>query len=72
MEPLEHVLEVENLSVVYQDSTLFGKRTTFQALTDVSFVVNHGEITHRSAPEDVLPAIAQGTLGECPIMKTNP
>ena len=44
MEPLEHVLEVENLSVVYQDSTLFGKRTTFQALTDVSFVVNHGEI----------------------------
>ena len=29
MEPLEHVLEVENLSVVYQDATLFGKRTTF-------------------------------------------
>ena len=44
MEPLEHVLEVENLSVTYQDSTLFGKRTTFQALTDVSFVVKHGEI----------------------------
>ena len=42
------------------------------SLADEVVVVNHGEITHRSAPEDVLPAIAQGTLGECPIMKTNP
>ena len=42
------------------------------SLADEVVVVNHGEITHRSAPEDVLPAIAQGTLGECPIMKSNP
>jgi len=44
MEQLEHVLEVENLSVVYQDTGLFGKKSTFQALTDVSFHVNRGEI----------------------------
>lgn len=40
----EHVLEVENLSVEYQDSTIFGKKTTFKALEDVSFHVNQGEI----------------------------
>ncbi len=44
MEQLEHVLEVENLSVVYQDTGFFGKKTSFQALTDVSFQVRHGEI----------------------------
>ena len=42
--PSEHVLEVEHLSVTYQDATLFGKKTTFQALTDVTFHVNQGEI----------------------------
>ena len=40
----EHVLEVENLSVEYQDSTIFGKKTSFKALEDVSFYVNQGEI----------------------------
>ena len=40
----EHVLEVENLSVEYQDSTLFGKKTTFKALEDINFYVNQGEI----------------------------
>ena len=44
MEQSEHVLEVEGLSVVYQDRGLFGKKTSFQALTDVSFHVNKGEI----------------------------
>ena len=40
----DRVLEVNNLSVVYQDSTVFGKKTSFQALTDVSFYIDHGEI----------------------------
>ncbi len=44
MEQSEHVLEVEGLSVIYQDRGLFGKKTSFQALTDVSFHVNRGEI----------------------------
>ena len=44
MDKLENVLEVENLNVVYQDSTLFGKKTTYQALSDVSFAVRRGEI----------------------------
>ncbi len=44
MEQTEHVLEVEKLCVTYQDRGLFGKRTSFQALTDVSFHVNRGEI----------------------------
>ena len=30
----DRVLEVNNLSVVYQDSTVFGKKSNFQALTD--------------------------------------
>ncbi len=38
------------------------------SLADEVVVVSHGEITHRSAPADVLPAIVQGTLGDCPIM----
>ena len=41
---LEHVLEVEHLSVVYQDATIFGKKKSFQALDDVSFHVARGEI----------------------------
>ena len=44
MTETEHVLEVRNLSVEYQDSTLFGKKTSFKALDNVSFHVNRGEI----------------------------
>ena len=44
MDQLKNVLEVEKLSVIYQDFGLFGKKTTYQALTDVSFEVQHGEI----------------------------
>lgn len=44
MTETERVLEVRNLSVEYQDSTLFGKKTTFKALDNVSFHVNKGEI----------------------------
>lgn len=39
-----HVLEVEHLSVEYQDSSLFGKKSSFKALYDVSFHVCQGEI----------------------------
>ena len=39
-----HVLEVENLSVEYQDSSLFGKKSSFKALDNISFHVNQGEI----------------------------
>ncbi len=39
-----HVLEVEHLSVEYQDSSLFGKKSSFKALDDVSFHVCQGEI----------------------------
>ena len=44
MTETERVLEVRNLSVEYQDSTLFGKKTSFKALDNVSFHVNRGEI----------------------------
>ena len=44
MSDQQHVLEVEHLTVEYQDTTVFGKRSTFRALEDVSFHVNHGEI----------------------------
>ena len=44
MDQIKNVLEVEKLSVVYQDMSLFGKKTSFQALTDVSFEVRRGEI----------------------------
>ena len=44
MDEIKHVLEVEHLSVVYRDAGIFGKKTGYQALTDVSFHVNHGEI----------------------------
>lgn len=40
----EPVLEVKNLSVQYNDTTVFGKKKTFEALHDVSFYVNQGEI----------------------------
>ena len=40
----DRVLEVNNLSVVYLDSTVFGKKSNFQALTDVTFHIDHGEI----------------------------
>ncbi len=40
----EHVLEVEHLSVTYHDKHLFAPDTSFQALSDVTFHVNHGEI----------------------------
>jgi len=39
-----HILEVEHLSVEYQDSSLFGKKSSFKALDDVSFHVCQGEI----------------------------
>ncbi len=44
MDQLKNVLEVEKLSVTYVDRGLFGKKTSFQALTDVSFEVKRGEI----------------------------
>ena len=44
MEQLDKVLEVEKLCVTYQDRGLFGNKTSFQALTDVSFHVKRGEI----------------------------
>lgn len=44
MDQIRNVLEVEGLSVTYQDRTLFGKKTSYQALTDVSFEVHRGEI----------------------------
>ena len=44
MTEAEHVLEVEHLTVDYLDSTVFGKKTSFRALEDVTFHVNQGEI----------------------------
>ena len=44
MREAEHVLEVEHLSVEYQDRGVFGKKTVFKALDDVTFHVNQGEI----------------------------
>ena len=44
MQEIEHVLEVDNLSVEYQDSTIFGKKSTYKALQNVTFHVNKGEI----------------------------
>ena len=40
----DRVLEVNNLSVVYKDSTVFGKRRDFQAVKNVTFYIDHGEI----------------------------
>ncbi len=44
MDQHKNVLEVEGLSVVYRDLGLFGKKSSFRALTDVSFDVRRGEI----------------------------
>ena len=44
MDQIDNVLEVKGLSVCYEDRSLFGKKTSFQALTDVSFEVRRGEI----------------------------
>ena len=38
------------------------------SLADEVVVVSRGEITHAGTPEEVLPAIIQGTLGDCPIL----
>jgi peptide/nickel transport system ATP-binding protein len=40
----DRVLEVNNLSVVYKDSTVFGKRRDFQAVKNATFHIDHGEI----------------------------
>ena len=40
----DRVLEVNNLSVVYKDSTVFGKRRDFQAIKGATFYIDHGEI----------------------------
>ena len=44
MNDRDHVLEVEKLCVDYLDTPLFGKKTSFRALEDISFYVNRGEI----------------------------
>jgi len=38
------------------------------SLADEILVVNHGTITHQGPPEEVLPAIVAGTLGDCPMI----
>ncbi len=40
----ERVLEVQDLSVTYTDAPVFGRGRTFQAVRDVSFHVDRGEI----------------------------
>ena len=40
----ERVLEVEHLTVRYTDGGVFGRRSVYEAVHDVSFYVNHGEI----------------------------
>ena len=40
----EPVLEVKHLNVWYHDTTLFGKSTRFQALKDINFTLEQGEI----------------------------
>lgn len=44
LEPSDLVLDVKNLSVTYKTSTIFGKKTTFDAVKNVSFNIKHGEI----------------------------
>ncbi len=44
MNDKDHVLEVEGLCVDYQDTPLFGKKTSHRTLEDISFYVNRGEI----------------------------
>ena len=38
------VLDVRDLSVTYRTSTVFGQKSTFQAVKDVSFNIRNGEI----------------------------
>ncbi len=40
----EHVLEVKNLTVHYQDGTIFGRKQSFEAVHEANFYVNQGEI----------------------------
>ena len=40
----ERVLEVEHLTVCYADTNVFGRGTGYEAVHDVSFYVNHGEV----------------------------
>ena len=40
----DRVLEVNNLSVTYTDSSVFGKKNVFKALDNVSFHIDQGEI----------------------------
>ena len=44
MDQIKNVLEVKDLSVIYQDRSLFGRKTSYQALTDVGFEGRRGEI----------------------------
>ena len=38
------VLDIRNLSVTYKSSTVFGKKSTYQAVKDVNFDIKSGEI----------------------------
>lgn len=40
----EKVLEVKDLNVIYNDSTIFGKKSSYHALKDVNLHINYGEI----------------------------
>ena len=44
IEESSKVLEVKNLNVTYNDSTIFGKKSSYHALTDVNMHIDHGEI----------------------------
>ena len=44
IEESSKVLEVKNLNVTYNDSTIFGKKSSYHALTDVNMHIVHGEI----------------------------
>lgn len=44
IEETDKVLEVKDLSLVYKDSTIFGTKTTFQALSNVNLHIDNGEI----------------------------
>lgn len=44
IEDSNKVLEVKNLNVIYNNSTIFGKKSTYHALTDVNLHINYGEI----------------------------
>ena len=51
MDQLKNVLEVEKLSVIYQDFGLFGKKTTYQALTDA---IDQYNLTHFGGTKEEL------------------